>query len=272
MPRHAYRIVNVFADAASPQHPLTGNPLCVFENGAAIDDKTQQALAQQFNLSESVFILPSNKATARIRIYTTAYEMPFAGHPTLGAAHVVRALRGESGAVDALTLETLAGVIPVNARGDEWTLKANAPVARPLAMDDAAFAELMGLNIGDLARPPVWVSTGNEQLIAPLASVEAVRRCRPDAARMAKLKEPADAGKILAWANLPNGEILARFFLLNHGTLREDFGTGSAAAASRAPGISTGTGSATGCPGRRSIISSAARLSALPPTTAERAP
>lgn len=227
MARHAYRIVNVFADAASMQHPLTGNPLCVFENGAAIDDKTQQALAQQFNLSESVFILPSDKATARIRIYTTAYEMPFAGHPTLGAAHVVRAL---TGAGDALTLETLAGVIPVSAKVDEWTLKANAPVTRPLDMDNASFAALMGLEAADLAQSPCWISTGNEQLIAPLASVGAVRRCRPDAARMATLKQPSDAGKILAWATLPNGEILARFFLLNHGTLREDFGTGSAAA------------------------------------------
>lgn len=227
MARHAYRIVNVFADAASTQHPLTGNPLCVFENGVDIDDKTQQALAQQFNLSESVFILPSDKATARIRIYTTAYEMPFAGHPTLGAAHVVRAL---TGAGDALTLETLAGVIPVSAKVDEWTLKANAPVTRPLDMDNASFAALMGLGAADLAQSPCWISTGNEQLIAPLASVGAVRRCRPDAARMATLKQPSDAGKILAWATLPNGEILARFFLLNHGTLREDFGTGSAAA------------------------------------------
>ena len=53
-----------------------------------------QALARQFNLSETTFILPSQKATARVRIFTPAYEMPFAGHPTLGTAHVVRALRG----------------------------------------------------------------------------------------------------------------------------------------------------------------------------------
>src|SRR6202165_15751 len=106
MRRHAYRILNVFAR----QGRLTGNPLCVFEDGRGIDDATQQALARQFNLSETTFILPSEKATARVRIFTPSYEMPFAGHPTLGTAHVCRAL-GLGG--DRLTLEMAAGVIPV---------------------------------------------------------------------------------------------------------------------------------------------------------------
>src|SRR5688572_27683905 len=116
MTAYAYRILNVFARAGR----LTGNPLCVFEDGAGIDDATMQALARQFNLSETTFILPSAKATARVRIFTPSYEMPFAGHPTLGTAHVVRALKGG----DALTLEMKAGIIPVKAQGDRWTLQA----------------------------------------------------------------------------------------------------------------------------------------------------
>ena len=104
----AYRILNVFAR----QGRLTGNPLCVFEDGRGIDDATQQALARQFNLSETTFILPSEKATARVRIFTPSYEMPFAGHPTLGTAHVVRSLRGGG---DVIELEMKAGVIPVRA-------------------------------------------------------------------------------------------------------------------------------------------------------------
>ena len=90
MAAHAFRIVNVFARDAR----LTGNPLAVFEDARGIDEATMQALARQFNLSETTFILPSAQATARVRIYTPAYEMPFAGHPTLGTAHVVRALTG----------------------------------------------------------------------------------------------------------------------------------------------------------------------------------
>src|SRR5438876_8889775 len=104
MNHYAYRIVNVFAEA-----PLEGNPLAVFEDGRGLDDATMQALALQFNLSETTFILPSTRATARVRIFAPTFEMPFAGHPTLGTAHVVRALKGG----DAVTLEMRAGVIPV---------------------------------------------------------------------------------------------------------------------------------------------------------------
>ena len=134
MPQYRYRIVNVFAYATAPQPQLTGNPLCVFEDARGMSTETMQALALQFNLSETVFVLPSDRATRCIRIFTTAFEMPFAGHPTLGSAHVVRAL---TGAGDAITLETGAGVIPVRARGDTWTLTANAPQTRPYARGSA---------------------------------------------------------------------------------------------------------------------------------------
>src|SRR4029077_1587370 len=123
MKSHAYRIVNVFARDGR----LTGNPLCVFEDGRDIDAVTMQALARQMNLSETTFILPSTKATAAVRIFTPAYEMPFAGHPTLGTAHVVRALRG---AGPSIALEMKAGIIPVNAKGDRWTLQAMEPKSR----------------------------------------------------------------------------------------------------------------------------------------------
>ena len=69
---------------------FSGNPLAVFEDGADLDETTMQSLALQFNLSETTFILPSTAATARVRIFTPTFEMPFAGHPTLGTAHVVR--------------------------------------------------------------------------------------------------------------------------------------------------------------------------------------
>jgi trans-2,3-dihydro-3-hydroxyanthranilate isomerase len=227
MPTYAYRIVNVFADAAAPQPRLTGNPLCVFEDARGLDTATMQALTLQFNLSESVFVLPSDKATARIRIFTTAFEMPFAGHPTLGSAHVVRAL---TGAGDNVTLETGAGVIPVVAKGDEWTLKANAPQTRAYAKTLNDIAQTLGISATDISEPPLWVNTGNEQLVVPLASADAVRRCRPDAARMAAEKAASDTTKIYVWAGLGGNELLARFFLMKHGAVSEDYGTGSAAA------------------------------------------
>src|SRR4051794_37398620 len=129
MREFAFRIVNVFAES-----PLAGNPLCVFEDGRGLDDATMQALALQFNLSETTFILPSSTATARVRIFTPTFEMPFAGHPTLGTSHVVRELLGTSGSI---TLEMIAGVIPVSAAGDVWTLDANPPKTRAAGADRA---------------------------------------------------------------------------------------------------------------------------------------
>src|SRR5215510_7970131 len=129
MARYPFRIVNVFAET-----PLGGNPLAVFEHGDGLDDATMQALALQFNLSETTFILPSTKATARVRIFTPTYEMPFAGHPTLGSADVVRSLKS---AGDNVTLEVKVGVIPVSAKGDRWTLQAVPPRSRGMEISRA---------------------------------------------------------------------------------------------------------------------------------------
>src|SRR6266404_8021920 len=109
MSAYAYRIVNVFTQGRAP---LSGNPLCVFERAQTLDAGSMQALALQFNLSETTFILPSERASARVRIFTPSYEMPFAGHPTLGTAHVCRAL---GLGANSLRLEMRAGVVPVDA-------------------------------------------------------------------------------------------------------------------------------------------------------------
>ncbi len=227
MATYTYRIVNVFADEAAAHSKLSGNPLCVFEDARGMDTATMQALTLQFNLSESVFVLPSDKATARIRIFTTAFEMPFAGHPTLGAAHVVRALKS---AGDAITLETGAGVIPVRANEDTWTLKANAPTTRPYAQSMAALAQMLNISEADIADTPLWVNTGNEQLVVPLASVDAVRRIKPDAVRMAAETAVDGTSKVYVWACIGGDELQVRFFGLKHGAAWEDHGTGSAAA------------------------------------------
>src|ERR1700733_14457148 len=126
MATYSFRIVNVFTHNRGA---LTGNPLCVFENAAEFSADVMQALARQFNLSETTFILPSSRADAGVRIFTPSYEMPFAGHPTLGTAHVCRALGLGN---DALTLDMPAGLVPVRARGARWTLTAPPSTWREL--------------------------------------------------------------------------------------------------------------------------------------------
>jgi trans-2,3-dihydro-3-hydroxyanthranilate isomerase len=230
MTGYAFRIVNVFAEER-----LGGNPLAVFEDGRGLDDATMQALALQFNLSETTFILPSTTATARVRIFTPSFEMPFAGHPTLGTAHVVHALKDSLKGGDSITLEMRAGIIPVRAQADRWTLKANAPRTRSVSASREQIAAMLGLEPTDVGGEPLWVDTGSEQLVIPLTSVGAVRRCQPKLdlmTRYGSVELPGGGSRSMAyvWTEVaPNG-VLARFFFPKQGAIVEDPGTGSAAA------------------------------------------
>lgn len=225
MAAHAFRILNVFTRAGR----LTGNPLCVFEDGRGLDAETMQALARQFNLSETTFILPSEKASAGVRIFTPAYEMPFAGHPTLGTAHVVRSLLACG---DAVTLEMRAGIIPVRASGDRWTLAANAPRWREVAEPRAGLAALLGLEPGDIAERPLWVNAGKEQLLVPVVDAGAVARARPRAEAFSRLKSEDGHGMALVFADAGDGAgtVAARFFFPSGAAILEDPATGSACA------------------------------------------
>src|SRR3954466_15044743 len=177
-----YRLLNVFTMSGDK---LSGNPLCVVEDGTALDPGQMQAIARQMNLSETTFILPSKRAAALVRIFTPSYEMPFAGHPTLGTAHVCRAL-GLGG--NQLGLEMRAGIIPVTANGDHWTLRAAAATSRLVEVPPAEIARLLGLEPGDVGFQPLWMKAGREQLVIPLTSEAAVRRARPKPEMFERLK------------------------------------------------------------------------------------
>jgi len=224
MTQHRFRLVNVFT---REREPLTGNPLCVFEDGADLGPATMQALALQFNLSETTFILPSVVADARVRIFTPRYEMAFAGHPTLGTAHVLRTLRP---GLDSLRLELGAGCIPVRSEGDHWTLTAPESVAREAGVTRAVIAEALTLTENDIGERPLWVKAGKEQLIVPLTSADAVRRASPRPAAFEQLK--SEDGLSMAYVFAPDGagRLMARFFFPQGPIMLEDPATGSATA------------------------------------------
>jgi trans-2,3-dihydro-3-hydroxyanthranilate isomerase len=235
-----YHLVNVFTRGGR----LTGNPLCVFEDGSSLDTESMQALARQFNLSETTFILPSSRATARVRIFTPDFEMPFAGHPTLGTAHVVRALQPKP--PDAVTLEMQAGLIPVQARGDLWTLTANAATHRDIEVTVAELAAALGLRAADIVaesggRRPLWVNAGSDQLVVPLVDAAAVNRVAPDAARLARLRSAQGRQLAYVFAEAGDGDVLARFLFEAGGAFREDPATGSACANLGGWYLATGT-------------------------------
>jgi PhzF family phenazine biosynthesis protein len=220
-----FRLVNVFAET-----PLGGNPLCVFEDGSGLDTQTMQALALQFNLSETTFLLPPGQpqASRRVRIFTPSFEMPFAGHPTLGSAHVVRAL---TACGDRVALEMQAGVIPVSASDDRWTLQANGPSWRDADLARELLADILRIDPADVGDGARWVDTGSEQLIVPLASVDAVRRCAPNVDLLVRhCVGGKRRGLAYVWSAVQEGCIRARFFFEKQGGLTEDPGTGSACA------------------------------------------
>ena len=229
--RLQFQTVDVFTGTQ-----FVGNPLAVVLNAEGLSTGQMQAIAAEFNLSETTFIARSDRATARVRIFTPTFEMPFAGHPTLGTAHVVRAM---AGAGDRVTLEMTAGIIPVEASGDVWTLTAGAPTVSAVSASRAELAAMLGLAEPDVApdpaAPPLWVNTGSDQLIIPLASVDAVMRTKP---RSDLMQIHASNGKRAMAYVFAHGcragtsagvaaPVAARFFFPKYGAVVEDPGTGS---------------------------------------------
>jgi PhzF family phenazine biosynthesis protein len=185
-----------------------------------------QALARQMNLSETTFVLPSERADARVRIFTPSYEMPFAGHPTLGTASVI------AGDRDRLALEEIAGIIPVTRAGGTWTLRAaKPPQTRPAEASRAEIAQMVGLPADAVCDEPRWVDTGCEQLVIPIATPELVRAARPVPALLDRYgySKKLNEGMAYLWAR-GEGECVVRFFFTSQGSLIEDPATGSACA------------------------------------------
>jgi trans-2,3-dihydro-3-hydroxyanthranilate isomerase len=107
---HSYAIADVFTDV-----PLQGNPVAVFTDGSDVSADVMQRTARELNLSETVFVLGDDDGSdARVRIFTPAVELPFAGHPVLGTAFVIGTERG----LDTVRLRTGAGIVPVVLRRD----------------------------------------------------------------------------------------------------------------------------------------------------------
>jgi trans-2,3-dihydro-3-hydroxyanthranilate isomerase len=182
-----YHRVDVFTDRA-----FGGNPLAVFTNGRGISDATMQAIAKEFNLSETTFVLPADdsKCDYRVRIYTPANELPTAGHPTIGTAFVLAHERMIDCAGDETTITFEEGVGPVQVRlefrdgaPDYIEMSQRLPEFGPVVDNRAAVADMLSLDANDLdANLPVEVvSCGLPFLYVPLRSLDAARRARPRA-------------------------------------------------------------------------------------------
>jgi trans-2,3-dihydro-3-hydroxyanthranilate isomerase len=217
--RFRYVIADVFTD-----EPLAGNPVAVFTDGRDLSEVDMQAIARELNLSETVFVLPASTedADVRIRIFTPAVELPFAGHPTLGSAFV---LGGPLQKI-VIRLETGAGVVPVtlDREGPKIVFgRMDQPVPTWETVEDPA-PILAALGVEGSTLPVVRYDLGPGHVYIGLDSPEAVQGLSPDIGALAAAT-PDGAN---CFAHVDDNRWKTRMFAPNHG-VNEDPATGSAA-------------------------------------------
>ncbi len=188
MRRLLYHRINVFTDRA-----FGGNPLAVFTNGRGVSAETMQAIAKEFNLAETTFVMPPDdpRHDWRVRIFTPLKELPMAGHPTVGTAFVLAREHLIQPNEKETTIKLEEGVGPIQVRiefrdgGPFYAeMSQQLPTFGP-RLDDcrADVAEALSLTLDDLTPdlPVETVSCGVPILIVPLNSLDAARRARPRA-------------------------------------------------------------------------------------------
>lgn len=179
--RYAYRHIDVFTTRA-----LEGNPLAVFPDARGLTSELMQRIAGELNLSETVFVFPPDDAAhaARLRIFTPRRELPFAGHPTVGAASVLVS----TGIVtsDVFAVEENVGVIPMRSERVDGGVLTHWLTTPAITFGDTvapeACARALGLDVADMhgGAPPQYASAGSPFLLVPLATAAAVDRAAYD--------------------------------------------------------------------------------------------
>jgi trans-2,3-dihydro-3-hydroxyanthranilate isomerase len=183
VPSFRYVVADVFTET-----PLAGNQLAVFTDAREISDDVLQPLARELNFSETVFVYPPEAGGhVRLRIFTPAVEMRFAGHPMLGTAFVLAAplQLGE------IRLETKAGVVPVTLERDEsgritfGRMEQPVPTIEPYANEDDVLA---ALGVAESALPIELYDNGVKHVYVGLGSAQEVAALKPDFGALGELR------------------------------------------------------------------------------------
>jgi trans-2,3-dihydro-3-hydroxyanthranilate isomerase len=225
--------VDVFTDS-----PYAGNSLAVFPEGTGLNKNQMQAVAREMNLAETTFVTKAEGDSYSLRIFTPDAELPFAGHPTIGTAWVLRHLGRVEGAE--LTQHSAAGATRVWADGKELWFERPGEASPDIEDRDPDFPRRLeralglesgqvGLEARELGRSgmmrPGLSNAGFEYLIVPVRDITALEACAP---RRHLLSELSDGAYCFTAAQA--GRVRARAFFPN-AILPEDPATGSAAAA-----------------------------------------
>ena len=220
-----FYIVDCFAEGK-----YQGNELLVVKADRPVTDEEQQKIAREINFSETAFILSDKQADGGydVRIWTpNVGEVPFAGHPTLGTAHVIRHCY-EGGGNDSVKLNLKVGQIPIAVTEDGMTMSQNPPVFGDI-MQKQEIAEVFGISTEDIDEkyPVQWVSTGLEAVIVPLKSRRALSEIKMDRPAFEKYIErhPKNYCNHLFFVGMGNNTLAARCMMEDY---VEDPATGSA--------------------------------------------
>ena len=233
---YRYHTADVFTDS-----PFGGNQLAVLPDARGLSDAQMQAIAREFNYSETVFVFPPDNPshTRKLRIFTPGGELPFAGHPTVGTAHVLAEI-GEialSGYETRIVFEEGAGPVPVLIRARDGRpafaqLGApRPPESRSDGFDPATIAGVLSLRAEDIddSYPIEAVSVGVPFLMVPIRTLEALGRARIDGSKWSAALEKTWAPETFLFTRTGDSEFRARMFAPTMGII-EDPATGSACA------------------------------------------
>lgn len=222
-----------------------GNPLAVIPDARGLDARQMQAIATEFNLSETAFVFPHDDPahTRKVRIFTPAAEIPFAGHPTVGTAHVLASIGEIEGEVETrIVLEEQVGPVPVTIRWHEGApvfcqlSVAQLPIVGPRPPTRSAIAEMLSLDVQDLVTGSnviEAVSCGMPFLFVPVRDRDAVARARVRLDLWEEKFKNYWAPQIMVFSRDPElerSDIRARVFVPGL-SVPEDPATGSCAAA-----------------------------------------
>jgi trans-2,3-dihydro-3-hydroxyanthranilate isomerase len=190
--RYRFLTCDVFTDTR-----FGGNPLAVLPAAAGLSDRQMQAVAREFNYSETAFVLPAEAGhTRRVRIFTPTQEVPFAGHPNIGTAFILATI-GELGALGGgttVTFEERAGLVPITIAVTEGRIRCQlaAPerLSRGRTVEAAMLAAAVSLDRADIVtttHEPQVVSVGLRFLVAEVTDRAALARARADITRLEAL-------------------------------------------------------------------------------------
>jgi trans-2,3-dihydro-3-hydroxyanthranilate isomerase len=232
--RYRYFICDVFTDTR-----FGGNQLAVLPEATGLTDGQMQQVAREFNFAESTFVLPAERGhTRRVRIFTPAREVPFAGHPNVGTAFAL-ATAGLIGPIDGpvtVTFEEQAGLVPVvidrsEAGGLRCELRAPEPLSRGRTVPAATLAEAVSLDAADIVtrtHQPVVASVGLPFLMVELRDRAALERARARVDRLEALAADGISPDVHLYVRSGDGfDLRARMFAPLDG-VPEDPATGSA--------------------------------------------